>query len=88
MPGRAKRSYGSTSRCHTPRVARRDFAIDPAPVGGFPETPERGRQPNNLPLRLGGLVGREREIAEVGRLLAYPLPTATATATGICARRR
>jgi predicted ATPase len=55
----------------TPQPAPKKTAGDPASAVGFSGTSEGGRTPdNNLPLRLSGLVGRGREIEEVGRLLA------------------
>jgi hypothetical protein len=46
----------------TPQPAPRNTTGDPGSVVEFPGTPGRGRSPNNLPLQLTGLLGREREI--------------------------
>ncbi|CAN5229791.1 hypothetical protein BH24ACT17_BH24ACT17_13680 [soil metagenome] len=54
----------------TPQPAPRNTTGDPGSVVEFPGKPGRGRSPNNLPLQLTGLVGREREISEVEGLLA------------------
>ncbi len=54
----------------TPQPAPRNTTGDPGSVVEFPGKPGRGRSPNNLPLQLTGLVGREREISEVEGPLA------------------
>ena len=43
---------------------------DPLPTFETPGKPERGRTLGNLPLELSSLVGRSREVSEVGHLLA------------------
>ena len=52
------------------RPAPKNTAGDPGSVVEFPGTPERGRPPNNLPLRLSSFIGRGREVAEVETLLS------------------
>jgi hypothetical protein len=39
-------------------------------VVAFPRSPEEERPSHNMPLELSSFIGREREIAEVKRLLA------------------
>ena len=52
------------------RPAPRKTAGDPGSVVELPKTPYDGRMPGNLPLERTSFVGREREIAEVERLLS------------------
>jgi predicted ATPase/DNA-binding CsgD family transcriptional regulator len=52
------------------RPAPKNTAGDPGSVVEFPGTPERGRPPNNLPLRLSSFIGRGREVAEVETMLS------------------
>jgi predicted ATPase/DNA-binding CsgD family transcriptional regulator len=55
----------------TPKPAPKDSTAEPGRVVEFPGTFSLGPTPaNNLPLRLSGLVGHEREISQVGQLLA------------------
>jgi non-specific serine/threonine protein kinase len=52
------------------RPAPKNTAGDPGSVVEFPGTPERGRPPNNLPLRLSSFIGRGREVTELQTLLS------------------
>jgi len=52
------------------RAAPRNTAEDPGSAVEISGTPERGRPPNNLPLERTSFVGRERELADVKRLLS------------------
>src|SRR5215212_8191949 len=54
----------------TPRPAPKDTATDPRSVVGSPGSHEGSRPPAGAPLELSSFVGREREVAEVGGLLA------------------
>jgi hypothetical protein len=55
----------------TPQPVPNDPAGDPRRVVRLPRVPERAiAREDNLPVRLSGLVGREREIGEVQGLLA------------------
>ena len=54
----------------TPQQARKNTASAAGWVSKLPGASEGRRPKNNLPLQLTGLVGREREIAEVERLLS------------------
>jgi len=54
----------------TPQPAPKDTAGDPGSVVEFPGRPERGRPPNNLPLRLSSFIGRGREVAELQTVLS------------------
>src|SRR5215218_854902 len=54
----------------TPRSAPKDTATDPRSVVGSPGSHEGSRPPAGAPLELSSFVGREREVAEVGGLLA------------------
>ena len=54
-----------------PRPTSKGAAGDSEPTFRSPAKPARGRTPpGNLPLELSSLVGRSREVSEVGRLLA------------------
>ena len=54
----------------TPQPAPKNTAGDPGSVVEFPGRPERGRPPNNLPLRLSSFIGRGREVAELQTVLS------------------
>ncbi len=71
----------------TPRPAPKDASGETGPKVSSPWPPERGRPPNNLPLRLTGLVGRGREIAEVEVLLEVHR-LLTLTGSGGCGKTR
>jgi non-specific serine/threonine protein kinase len=59
--------------------------VEPAEAETAPRTPER--PPNNLPLELSSFVGRERELAEVERLLVNTR-LLTLTGSGGCGKTR
>ncbi|HEV2741795.1 MAG TPA: hypothetical protein VGV91_01430 [Rubrobacter sp.] len=64
---------------------RRPRAVGPVEAEPAPRTPQR--PPNNLPLELSSFVGREKELAEVGRLLENNR-LMTLTGTGGCGKTR
>ena len=69
---------------HPPRDAKGD---NPSQVVAFPRAPERPL--NNLPLELSSFIGREREIAEVKRLmLEEQNRLLTLTGPGGCGKTR
>jgi predicted ATPase len=68
-----------------PQSPRRLRAVEPAEAETAPRTPER--PPNNLPLELSSFVGRERELAEVERLLVNTR-LLTLTGSGGCGKTR
>jgi predicted ATPase/DNA-binding NarL/FixJ family response regulator len=53
----------------TPGPSRKNIAGDPGQAVGFSGASDGRLPPNNLPLQLSSFVGREREMAEVERLL-------------------
>src|SRR5215217_3718236 len=53
-----------------PRQARRKTAGDPGSVVELPGTPDDSRMPDDLPLERTSFLGREREVADVKRLLS------------------
>jgi predicted ATPase/DNA-binding CsgD family transcriptional regulator len=62
----------------TPEPSRKQFADDPDQAVGYSGASDGVLPPNNLPLQLSSFVGREREMAEVERLLGdYRLVTLT-----------
>src|SRR5215213_7053150 len=58
---------GITPEPPPPQNPRRLRAVEPAQAEPAPRTPKR--PPHNLPLELSSFVGREKELAEVERLL-------------------
>jgi hypothetical protein len=50
--------------------------------------PKKKRPPDNLPLQLSSFVGREREVAEVGRLLGSRTHLVTLCGPGGCGKTR
>src|SRR5829696_4503220 len=66
----------------TPRPAPKDTATDPRSVVGSPGSHEGSRPPAGAPLELSSFVGREREVAEVGGLLAGGARLITLTGPG------
>src|SRR5918994_226339 len=68
-----------------PKSPRRLRAVGPTEAETAPRTPER--PPNNLPLELSSFVGREKELAEVKRLLA-DTRLLTLTGSGGCGKTR
>src|ERR687893_2608707 len=69
----------------TPKSSRRLRAVDSAEAETAPRTPER--PPHNLPLELSSFVGREKELAEVKRLLENNR-LLTLTGSGGCGKTR
>src|SRR5207247_9923717 len=61
--------------------------VHPELPDAFPPLRSLDALPNNLPLQLTSLVGREREVAEVGALLADNR-LVTLTGTGGCGKTR
>jgi predicted ATPase/DNA-binding CsgD family transcriptional regulator len=68
-----------------PQSPRRLRAVESAEAEAAPRTPER--PPNNLPLELSSFVGREKELAEVKRLLE-DTRLLTLTGSGGCGKTR
>lgn len=68
-----------------PQSPRRLRAVEPAEDGSAPRT--RERPPHNLPLELSSFVGREKELAEVKRLLE-DTRLLTLTGSGGCGKTR
>src|SRR5215210_2614640 len=68
-----------------PQNLRRLRAVEPAEAEPGPRTP--GRPPHNLPLQLSSFVGREKELAEVKRLLESTR-LLTLTGSGGCGKTR
>src|SRR3712207_3531745 len=68
-----------------PQSPRRLRAVEPAEDGTAPRTQER--PPHNLPLELSSFVGREKELAEVKRLLEDNR-LLTLTGAGGCGKTR
>src|SRR5918994_6107080 len=68
-----------------PKSPRRLRAVGPTEAETAPRTPER--PPNNLPLELSSFVGREKELAEVKRLLENNR-LLTLTGSGGCGKTR
>src|SRR5215210_706264 len=79
-PGTRENDIASES----PKNPRRLRAIEAADAKPAPRIPEH--PPNNLPLELSSFVGREKELAEVKRLLA-DTRLLTLTGSGGAARR-
>src|SRR5215203_7492631 len=69
----------------TRKNPQRLHAVEPAKAKSAPRTPER--PPNNLPLELSSFVGREKELAEVKRLLGETR-LLTLTGSGGCGKTR
>jgi predicted ATPase/DNA-binding CsgD family transcriptional regulator len=69
----------------TRKNPRRLRAVEPAEAEPTPRTPKR--PPNNLPLELSSFVGREKELAEVKRLLENNR-LLTLTGSGGCGKTR
>jgi predicted ATPase/DNA-binding CsgD family transcriptional regulator len=69
----------------SPKIPRRLRAVQPAEAEPAPRTPER--PPHNLPLELSSFVGREKELAEVKRLLENNR-LLTLTGPGGCGKTR
>jgi len=69
----------------TRKNPQRLHAVEPAKAKSAPRTPER--PPNNLPLELSSFVGREKELAEVERLLENNR-LLTLTGSGGCGKTR
>src|SRR5215216_3128714 len=66
----------------TPRPTPKDTGTDPRTVVGSPGSHEGSRPPAGVPLELSSFVGREREVAEVGGLLAGGARLLTLTGPG------
>ncbi len=64
--------------------SRRLRAVEPVEARTTPRTPER--LPHNLPLELSSFIGRDREVAEVKRLVSNNR-VLTLTGSGDAARR-
>jgi predicted ATPase/DNA-binding CsgD family transcriptional regulator len=69
----------------SPQSPRRLRAVEAAEATNAPRTPER--PPHNLPLELSSFVGREKELAEVKRLLE-DTRLLTLTGSGGCGKTR
>src|ERR671913_1762039 len=81
-PPGTRENYIASERPNNPRRSR---AIEAAEAKTAPRTPERA--PNNLPLELSSFVGREKELAEVKRLLEDSR-LLTLTGSGGCGKTR
>jgi predicted ATPase/DNA-binding CsgD family transcriptional regulator len=68
-----------------PQNPRRLRAVEPAEAKTAPRTPER--TPHNLPIRLSSFIGREKELAELRRLLEGNR-LLTLTGAGGCGKTR
>ncbi|MDQ5827477.1 MAG: AAA family ATPase, partial [Chloroflexota bacterium] len=68
-----------------PQNPRRLRAVEPAEAKTAPRTPER--TPHNLPIRLSSFIGREKELAELRRLLESNR-LLTLTGAGGCGKTR
>jgi predicted ATPase/DNA-binding NarL/FixJ family response regulator len=77
--------YGITPEPPPPQSPRRLRAVEPAQAEPAPRTPKR--PPHNLPLELSSFVGREKEVAEVKRLLENNR-LLTLTGSGGCGKTR
>ena len=76
---------GITPEPPPPQNPRRLRAVEPAQAEPAPRTPKR--PPHNLPLELSSFVGREKELAEVERLLEETR-LLTLTGSGGCSKTR
>src|SRR3712207_915642 len=76
---------GITPEPSPPQHLRRLRAVEPAASERVPRTPERPH--HNLPLELSSFVGREKELAEVERLLEDNR-LLTLTGSGGCGKTR
>src|ERR687898_434314 len=76
---------GITPELPPPPSPRRLRALEPAQADPAPRTPKR--LPHNLPLELSSFVGREKELAEVKRLLENNR-LLTLTGSGGCGKTR
>src|SRR5829696_1638844 len=76
---------GITPEPPPPQNPRRLRAVEPAQAEPAPRTPKR--PPHNLPLELSSFVGREKELAEVERLLEETR-LLTLTGSGGCGKTR
>src|SRR5215218_6859735 len=76
---------GITPEPPPPQNPRRLRAVEPAQAEPAPRTPKR--PPHNLPLELSSFVGREKELAEVERLLEETR-LLTLTVSGGCGKTR
>jgi predicted ATPase len=76
---------GTAPRLSASRSSLRLRAVEPADAEPTPRTPERTF--NNLPLELSSFVGREKELAEVRRLL-QDTRLLTLTGSGGCGKTR
>src|SRR5215218_588340 len=76
---------GITPEPPPPQNPRRLRAVEPAQAEPAPRTPER--PPHNLPLELSSFVGREKELAEVKRLMGETR-LLTLTGSGGCGKTR
>src|ERR671929_515358 len=76
---------GTTPEPASPQNPRRLHAVEPGEVDPLPRTPVRQR--HNLPLELSSFVGREKELAEVKRLLKDNR-LLTLTGSGGCGKTR
>ena len=76
---------GITPEPSSPRFPERLRAVEPGEAGPAPRAPERPS--HNLPLELSSFVGREKELAEVRRLLESNR-LLTLTGSGGCGKTR
>src|SRR5215218_1785463 len=76
MPSKGKKEFREVHMPDTPRPAPKDTAGAPGSEVGLPRTPD------GAPLELSSFVGREREVAEVGGLLAGGARLITLTGPG------
>src|SRR5829696_1499897 len=76
MPSKGKKEFREVHMPDTPRPAPKDTAGAPGSAVGLARTPD------GAPLELSSFVGREREVAEVGGLLAGGARLITLTGPG------